>query len=99
MSQNGGATNTYRCDDQNGSCNGLWVPCDDRADCQGNQVCCGVLDTGTNQYVDVSCTDSCDPNQNQYEFCDPNAQPDECAKNGQTCSLASGVLTGYYRCQ
>ena len=94
-----GGNPSFKCETPGiASCLGVAIPCDDKADCDKGNVCCGT--TGNNgRYTQVQCQASCDPNNNEYEFCDPNAQPDECAANGQTCSLASGVLTGYYRCQ
>jgi hypothetical protein len=73
------------------------VPCDDKADCSGGQFCCGT--TGpSGRYTSIQCqSQPCDPNQGQYEFCDPNAQTDECAASNMSCQ-ASQELPGYYRC-
>ena len=82
---------------------GVAIPCDNEAECTGGQVCCGTLDTNNDVYVSVQCQSSCDPNQSEYVFCDPNATVDVCSSipaNGgpaYTC-MASDVLPGYYRC-
>jgi hypothetical protein len=94
-----GTAPTSRCvNAQNGNCNDLEIPCDDTAECGGGDLCCATFDTGSNTYTSVDCMGQCDPNQQQYELCNPAAVPDECAANGMICT-ASTVLTGYYLCQ
>jgi hypothetical protein len=81
---------------------GLAIQCDNEAECPG-QLCCGTLDPTSDTYTSVQCQATCDPTQNQYIFCDPNAATDVCATiptNGgppYTCTESS-LLTGFYRC-
>jgi hypothetical protein len=79
------------------------VACDNSAECTGNQVCCGTIDPQSDTYEMVQCAASCDPENDEHTFCDPNAAVDVCASipsdNGPpyTCT-ASTILPGYYVC-
>jgi hypothetical protein len=77
----------------------ITIPCDDSAQCQNGQVCCGTTDQAGN-YGSVACVgaSACDAT-GQFVFCDPNAVPDICNAlgNGATCT-ASEILPGYYVC-
>ncbi len=77
-------------------CPGLPVPCDDDVDCPNGSVCCGQ--TGpSGQYTLFQCQVACAPTSGQYQMCDPDEQPSECAAS-QTSCLPSTELPGYYRC-
>jgi hypothetical protein len=80
---------------------GLSIPCDDKTDCPGGQVCCGSFDQNTG-YKSVSCQSSCGPGPipgtTGVRLCDPSNPIDECASIGASCQ-ASGSLHGYYVCK
>lgn len=96
----GAGTTQYACKDNTVSaCAGLRLPCDDKADCQGN-ICCGTFDKNLG-YTAVECKATCGPgtaNTSYVHFCDPNAPTDECQSIGRSCSGTSNALPGYHFC-
>lgn len=81
-------------------CNGLRVPCDDQADCNG-QICCATYDKINSGYKSVQCQSSCGADTaltTEYRLCDPNAAVDECAAVGGTCQ-PSTAIDGWFLCK
>jgi len=89
-----------RCVAINGACNpGVPIHCDDKTDCPGSQVCCGLFDQ-VKGYQSVECRNSCPApsgTSSSVRMCDPNAAVDECQAINKSCQQ-SGSLTGFYRC-
>jgi hypothetical protein len=77
-------------------CPGVVVMCAKQPDCPGGNLCCGTW-TAQGVYSAFQCLSTCNATLNEYEVCDPNQQPNECAATGKTC-LGSGA-SGYYNCQ
>lgn len=77
-----------------GSCGVFAMPCDSRADCGSNQVCCAFENGGHNHINSVSCSSSSSCGSND-RLCDPKAAS-PCSSG--TCK-AFGLLPGFYSCQ
>ncbi len=83
---------------------GAWLPCDDRADCTGGDVCCANIHA-SGSVNSVQCVTAPDcaaigAGNSGYELCDPNA-PVPCT-GGLTCSSNStgaSELNAYDTCQ
>jgi hypothetical protein len=73
---------------------GTTVLCTTSTQCADGQVCCGQR-PNSNVYQDVSCQPSCGGNNNDRQFCDPNA-PNDCPQ-GTKCQK-SQVLSDYFVC-
>jgi len=74
------------------------LACDDGSDCPSGQVCCGRRERRTG-YTKVECRTECKdgPGIRAMQFCDPNAENDECAPSGKQC-VPSDVMPGYHVC-
>jgi hypothetical protein len=76
------------------SCGGaLALPCDDKADCSGGQLCCAMTHNGNGFLQSVSCSSSC-VGSNPLQLCDPATN--ECVSG--SCQPYS-MLPGDYACQ
>jgi hypothetical protein len=92
-------TPSFSCKPSSSRCEGTPITCDDGADCPG-QMCCGQF-SADNGYRSISCMPSCSGTMNGdklVRFCNPSAQPDECAAQGGVCRASAGFV-GYYRCE
>jgi hypothetical protein len=96
----GGNLQTHMCQGQGDTCGmagqqGTTMTCDDTADCQAGQVCCGQLDITNTSYLQVTCQMDCSNfNAGQRQFCDPMGN--DCVTG--TCQ-ASTILPGYHACK
>jgi hypothetical protein len=76
-----------------GACTDLPTPCDDKADC-GGQNCCANENGGHNQVQSIGCqAAAC----SDATLCDHNAPGNPCGA-GKSCKPYS-LLSGYYSCQ
>lgn len=93
-------TGTSTCAASATGCTGLAMSCDDTADCMGTQICCGVLNGGSQPQRAVCDTPSnCTSNNNSQFLCNPGAMGGDTACTATQMCLASNKFIGYDNCQ
>jgi hypothetical protein len=98
--------NNFNCTGQNGCGGGLSILCEKRQNCESlglpGTVCCGhySLNQLNQAIVDkIACTApaNCTQQLSSVVLCDPN-DPSQCLQ-GQTCTLSTISIPGYYFCK
>jgi hypothetical protein len=99
------ASATYTCLASGQTCSeSSFIKCNSIADCPVGQICCdkGYSYGYTNMW-EIGCTTpaACDGGLYGFEFqvCDPNLSPSECAASGTTCKSSPTGIPGQYVCQ